>query len=44
MEQKFEELKKYMDETFSQQYGSLKEMCKGLIENFIKEVKSEIKK
>ena len=44
MEQKFEELKKYMDEKFSQQDGSLKEMCKGLIENFTKEVKSEIKK
>ena len=44
MEQKFEELKKYMDEKFSQQDGSLKEMCKGLIENFTKGVKSEIKK
>ena len=44
MEQKFEELKKYMDDKFSQQDGSLKEMCKGLIENFTKEVTSEIKK
>ena len=44
MEQKFEELKRYMDEKFSQQDGSLKEMCKGLIENFTNEVKSEIKK
>ena len=36
MEQKFEELKKYMDEKFSQQDGSLKEMCSALIENFTK--------
>ena len=44
MEQKFEELKKYLDEKFSQQDGLLKQMCKGLIENFTKEVKSETKK
>ena len=44
MEKKFEELKKYMDEKFSQQDGSLKEMCSALIEKFTKEVKSEIKK
>ena len=44
IEQKFEELKKYIDEKFSQQDGSLKEMCSALIENFTKEVKKEIKK
>ena len=44
MEQKFDELKKYIDEKFSQQDGSLKEMCSALIENFTKEVKKEIKK
>ena len=44
MEQIFEELKKYMDEKFSQQSGSLKEMCSALIESFTKEMKSETKK
>ena len=44
MEQKFEEIKKYMEKNFSQQDGLSKDMCYTLIENFTKEVKSEIKK
>ena len=44
MEQKFEEIKKYMEKKFSQQDGLSKDMCYTLIENFTKEVKSEIKK
>ena len=42
-EQKCEELKKYKDEKLSQQDVSLREMCSALIENFTKEMKSEIK-
>ena len=42
-EKKFEELKKYMDEKFSQQDGSVKEMCNALKEKFTK-IRSEIKK
>ena len=41
MEKKFEELKKYMDEKFSQQDESLKEMCSALIETFTREVKNK---
>ena len=44
LEKKFEEPKKYMKEKFSQQDGSLEEMCSALIEKLTKEMKSELKK